>query len=323
MDKLLVSVIITSYNSSLFILETLESAKAQTYPNIELIISDDCSIDNTVALCSVWLSENKHRFIRTELITVPHNTGVSANCNRSINASRAEWIKFIAGDDILLPTCIEDNMNFVSQHKEVHILFSQVLLYDSTFHKDQYIRTIPATLPVNIMNPAFTAKDQFKLLLLSDRISFTPSYFFHKQAVLSVGGYDEHNRLMEDYPMWLKLTKAGYRLYFMEKATVGYRQHQNATNNRADDSIFKPLILKMYAFRKKNVHPYLPWDMVGAENHTIFVAEVFQRLGLNKNRLFQRVMYRFFSVYVNPFQYVVSFKKHILGWKKKSVFYAN
>ena len=57
--KPLVSIIVITYNSAKYVLETLESAKNQTYQNIELIISDDCSIDNTVDICTRWLNENK------------------------------------------------------------------------------------------------------------------------------------------------------------------------------------------------------------------------------------------------------------------------
>ena len=72
----LFSIIIVTYNSSPYVLETLESARAQTYQNIELIITDDCSIDNTVNICREWIDKNKERFVRTELITVEQNTGI-------------------------------------------------------------------------------------------------------------------------------------------------------------------------------------------------------------------------------------------------------
>ena len=103
MENKLVSVRVVSYNSAQTILDTLESIRKQTYQNIELIVSDDCSKDNTVELVYNWLEANKSRFVRTELITVPFNTGTSANVNRSIKACHGEWIKGIAADDILFP----------------------------------------------------------------------------------------------------------------------------------------------------------------------------------------------------------------------------
>lgn len=319
------AVVVATYNSALFVVETLESIKAQTYRNIELIVSDDCSTDNTIAVIRQWLSDenNRGRFIRTELITVPKNTGVSANCNRANNAVSVRWIKHIAGDDILFPNCIEDNMRFISEHPEVKVLFSRIRNYLNDFGEKSYLKTIPEEYPMNIMNPAFTAEDQFKLLLISDRINFTPSYFFCKEAIDQVGGYDEQNIYVEDYPMWLKLTKAGFRLYFMEKVTVGYRQHQHALNNIGNQVLFKPMFLKMYGFRKQKVHPYLPWDIVGLEKQVVWVSKIFQALGWNKKKPFPVRLYRLLTVYANPFQYVFSFKKHVLKMKEHNIFYTH
>jgi len=319
----LVSIVVTTYNSSEFVVETLESAKNQTYQNLELIISDDGSADDTMSKAKTWLETNSKRFVRTELITVPQNTGVSANCNRCIKASQADWIKFIAGDDILLPTCVEDNMNFIRKHPETKVLFSYVKLYNNNFKEESFIKTIPGAFPSNIMAPHFTATHQFNLLLLSDRIHFTPSYFFRKEAVVSVGSYDEQNKNAEDYPMWLKLTKAGIRLEFIEKETVGYRQHDKALNNISRKVIFKPLLLKTYSFRKQAVFLHLPWDIVGAEKWATIVQRIFERLGWNKQTRVFLFLYRFATVYANPFQYVISFRKKILKAGSTNIFYAN
>ena len=234
--KLLVTTAVVTYNAAAFV-ETLESVFHQTYKNIELIISDDCSKDNTLEIVEKWSSQSrvKERFVDIKIIKVPQNTGVSANCNRAIAASSSNWIKFIAGDDILLPQCIQDNMNFSNQNPSAKIIFSQVKVYQDTFEEKNFKKYIPSQFPNNLMKVEFSAKDQFKILLASDRITYTPSYFFNKESLLSVGGYDEDNKLVEDYPMWLKLTKAGERLSYFHKETVGYRIHSKATNNTGHD----------------------------------------------------------------------------------------
>ena len=319
----LVSVIVTTYNASKFVIETLESVKGQTWQNIELIVSDDCSVDNTVELCSRWIAENKDCFVRTAIITVPANTGVSANCNRCIKAAGAEWVKFIAGDDILLPACIEDNMQFVTANTTASIIFSQVLVYQDDFNTENFVKAFPGTYPMNLMNPSFTAVDQYKLLLLSDRITYTPSYFFKKQALVEVGGYDEENKLVEDYPMWLKLTMAGNKLYYFHKATVGYRRHQQALNNMTEYGLFKPLLLKAAAVREKFVFPYLPWDIVGREKHDLMVSKIFQHSGMNRKGPVFVALYKIATVYLNPFRYIIYFKKKVLKAGNKNIFYAD
>ena len=319
----LVSVILTTYNSAKFVVETLESARAQTYQRIELIISDDCSVDNTVEICRNWIALYKDRFERTEIITVPQNTGVSANCNRCIQASNAAWIKLIAGDDILLPNCIEENMQFVNKNPQAAVVFSQVLLYMDEFVPEKMLTLLPASYPMNLMRTTFSAEDQYKLLLLSDRITYTPSSFFNKQTLLAVNGFDEANKLVEDYPMWLKLTKAGNKLYFFEKPTVGYRKHAAAANNMLDYRLFKPLFLNSGPFLKKNVYPFLPWDIAGSKRFTLMMATFFEKVGLNKNTAFNTAFYRISTNYLNPFYYIIFCKKKLLGKKHSDIFYAD
>lgn len=323
MDSQLVTVIVATYNSAQFVLETLESVRGQTYINIELIVSDDGSTDDTVQVVNNWLNsdQNRDRFVRAEMITVPINTGISANCNRAIAAARAAWIKLIAGDDILLPYCIEDNMKFVTNKDDAKIVFSRVRNFKDTFDQSNYIDTQPEEFPMNIMAPDLSTQDQLKLLLVSDRIKFSPSYFFFKEAVISVGGYDERNRLVEDYPMWLKLSRAGYKFHFMDLPTVGYRQHVNATNNRGNNTLFKPAFLKLQEFRRKHVYPSLPLDLVGAEKFKAIVSRGFEALRLNQNTVTLRFIYTLLTVYLNPFIYVILFKRRVLRMGTRNIFY--
>ena len=118
-----VTVGVATYNSSKYIIDTLESIKAQTYPYLKLIVSDDCSTDNTIDLAKDWVEKNRVRFINVKILTVPHNTGVSANFNRIWDACDTEWEKDIAGDDLLLPNCIEDNMKYVTDNPSSIVVF--------------------------------------------------------------------------------------------------------------------------------------------------------------------------------------------------------
>ena len=78
----LVSIIIVTYNSANFVLETLESTKKQSYPNIELIVTDDCSSDKTIEICKEWMEKNKTFFIGTSLLIAEKNTGISGRYDR-------------------------------------------------------------------------------------------------------------------------------------------------------------------------------------------------------------------------------------------------
>ena len=105
-SQVVVTVSVITYNSSKFVLETLESIKAQTYQPLILNVCDDCSTDDTVEICEKWIDKNKDRFIEAKIIVPEHNTGIPGNINRGIDACKTEWLKFIAGDDLLKPQCI-------------------------------------------------------------------------------------------------------------------------------------------------------------------------------------------------------------------------
>ena len=74
-----VTVSVITYNSAKYVAETLESIKNQSYPNLILQISDDCSTDNTIDICKSWINKNKDRFVKTKIIVSEYNTGVNGN----------------------------------------------------------------------------------------------------------------------------------------------------------------------------------------------------------------------------------------------------
>jgi glycosyltransferase involved in cell wall biosynthesis len=310
---MLVSVPVATYNSADYVIETLESIYNQTYPEIELIISDDFSTDGTIEKVDEWISQERvrQRFANIQFLKVPHNTGISANCNRYIKASQSDWVKMIAGDDILLPNCIADNMEFVSENPDAQIVFSQIRLYQSTFDEKNFIKTIPKTFPDALMDPSFTPQDQYKILLLGDRIYYTPSFLMHKKAIAKVGGYDEANRLVEDYPMWLKLTSAGIRLHYFHKETVGYRVHPKATNNSGQDVLIKPSQFNNYLIRKEYAHPHLPKLIVLDESWVYHISVLFRKIGITRKTKFNSNLYKLMTVYLNPFFYGKAISKKI------------
>jgi alpha-1,3-rhamnosyltransferase len=249
-EQPLVSIVVITYNSSDYVLETLESAKDQTYKNIELIISDDCSTDNTVEICKNWLEENKERFKHTELIKVEKNTGIPANCNRGVKASMGEWVKLIAGDDILFNEAIKNYLDFLKQNKEVHILHSEIEFFENdktTTKKSYYTKNSFFWL---------SAKKQYQKLLHKNTLN-APSIIFSKFIFDELDGFDESFKLIEDYPFWLKATKAGYKIWFFDKTNVYYRIHnQSVQRNNSpfvSSKFISEAILVYSVYRLKNL----------------------------------------------------------------------
>ena len=220
----LVSIIVITYNSAKFVLETLESAKSQTYKNIELIISDDGSTDNTVELCREWLQRNKERFVRTQLINVEQNTGIPANCNRGLKAAQGEWVKFIAGDDVLMDTCIESNIVNINKNSDIEIQFSRLIPFKII---DSKIETYnDKFLDNNLKKYLLSNEMQYEALLENNFVS-APTSFINRELIKKIGGFDESIKGIEDYPFWLKASKIGIKFHFFECETVKYRRHEN------------------------------------------------------------------------------------------------
>ena len=224
MNQPLVSIPIVTYNSAAFIVETLESVKAQTYPNIELIVSDDCSTDDTVKICREWIAQNKERFVRAEVLTAKKNTGVSGNLNRAEAACQGEWVKFLDGDDLLLPTCVEDYIEYVTAHPEVVYLFSRIEAFGASEERNRYYTEKVFDYTIYDLD----ARKQYEKLIWQNCImSSTCMYNRAKNAELGLRN-DERIPLLEDWPRWINVTKKGVQLRFLDKVEVMYRIHEKS-----------------------------------------------------------------------------------------------
>ena len=222
----LVSVCIITYNSQDYILEALDSVANQTYRNLELIISDDCSHDKTVEICRQWLASNYKRFMNSEIVTIEKNTGVSANCNRAVKRCKGQWVKYFAGDDKLLPNCIVDNINFIKEHPSTDVLFSDMVVIGDYISE----KIIDSR---HIYFEKLT-KGEFKRRLLYQNFLPAPSSFYSKVVFDKVGGYDENIPFMEDKPFFLRAVLDNRILSYMKKTTICYRKHSNSLSNIKD-----------------------------------------------------------------------------------------
>ncbi len=316
----LVTVTVSSFNSSRTILETLDSILNQSWKYIELIIVDDASTDDTKGKCQDWIERNRNRFLSTEFLSAEKNMGIPSTFNRGIKAARGAWIKPIAGDDALMPNCIRDNMEYINQNPETRVLFSFNRVFRDEFNSANYLGRNPFSLPENIISERFSALDQYNSLLIGNKISFSPSLFINKEAVIDIGLADE-DLFSEDYQLWLKLTKKGYKLSFMNKETVLYRKHDYSVNNTIRKYILKPHYFRTEKFRKRYIYPNLPADMRLFHRYKWIVNQIFRIDFFNKKNKFNYIMFLLLNVVFNPFNYIKYYKTHFRKQSKQAVFY--
>lgn len=236
----LVSVAVMTYNSSKYVLETLDSIKDQTYQNIELIISDDASTDDTIAICNKWLDKHRSRFANVKVLVPPQNTGQSGNYNRAFRACTGEWIKEIDGDDLLLPNCLTDLMEYVGENPEAKYVFGKMRCFGGTEERIEHFNKV---FDYNFFY--LTPEQQLDRLLYKGNCVPSPTSFYCKNYMLELGfECDERIPYLEDYPKWIKLLRLGVRFYYLDKEVAAYRVGNGiSTSNRMCDNYIRTLSL--------------------------------------------------------------------------------
>lgn len=235
----LVSVNVLMYNSSKYIIETLESIKAQTYQNIELIISDDKSTDNTVQLCEEWISKNKERFVGYKILVPEANTGQSGNYNRAFRAATGEWIKEIDGDDLLLPNCLTDLVEYVNENPEAKYVFGRMV----GFGDDQScIDSILNRFDYSFFNK--TQAEKLEQLIFRSNCVPSPTSFYNRMYVESLGfENDERIPYLEDWPKWINLLKNGVVFHHLPNDIVAYRVDSGISTGYPSEKYYHTYVL--------------------------------------------------------------------------------
>lgn len=278
MEETLISIIVVSYNAEKTVLDTLDSVLTQTYRNIELVISDDCSKDNTVSVIEGWMAAHKNDISGgIKLLTIQKNTGVCANLNRAVLASTGEWIKIIAADDKLLPNCCTDYMMFVQNNQHVRIATSYQIVYRDTFEDHNLLSRRSAYRRLGIFDK--TAEQQLKLMAYQEFV-MAPTVFFSRSLYDDVGGFDECYAY-EDHPFYVKILEQGTKIYFMPSNTVAYRLHQSSCNSSTQIFNYKFEQLTKQ-FRKEKCYKYFGFRQKITMKCYYILINVFETLHLNK-----------------------------------------
>lgn len=284
----LVSIIVVTYNAENTVVETLDSAISQNYDNLEIIISDDSSKDHTVAVIRTWLKEAKKQFNgNITLLTSETNQGVCRNFNKAIKQSSGQYIKIIAGDDMLFPNCCEDYVRFVTGNPLAQFVTSYVKVYNEEFKEDNCVYSSSNRRRMAIFDKP--AEVQLKYMAYKIFVS-APTMFFSRELYERVGGFDERYKY-EDHPFYINILEAGEKIYLLPKETVGYRKHQSTFNSSSKLFNYQ---FTIYAkqFREERCYKYYGFRRKTAVNIYYGLLALIERLHLNrKTRITQFVFH--------------------------------
>lgn len=211
MSKTLVSVVIPCYNHEDFVQASIQSVINQTYENIELIIIDDGSKDGSIAKIEEMTKLCEQRFVNFEFRSRP-NKGLSATLNEAIEWCQGEYYSGIASDDVILSHKLKVQVEFLNSHHNVLAVFGGVQ------HIDENDKIIATSL-------SKSRYYDFKRIIMHKFDLPAVTQLIRLQALKETGGYDS-SIILEDWYMWLKLTKHG-SIYYMSEIFALYRQHDN------------------------------------------------------------------------------------------------
>src|ERR1035438_1370812 len=105
----LVSICIPTYNTGNYIAAAIQSVLDQTYTNLEIIITDNCSTDNTIEIINSF-HDPRISYFRND-----HNFGVEYNWNKSLKLAKGKYLKLLCADDIIYPDCIREQVSVMEQ----------------------------------------------------------------------------------------------------------------------------------------------------------------------------------------------------------------
>jgi len=150
----LVSIVVVSYQQVNFLKPCIESILAQTYKNIEIIIADDGSTDQSHEVIRTYAATNSN----IKPILSPVNKGISINLNLGIDQCKGDYISIIAGDDLMYPAKIEKQVTFLEENAGYEMCYHNMDVYDedtkTVLHKwlDNYLPCRDATDALFIAN---------------------------------------------------------------------------------------------------------------------------------------------------------------------------
>ncbi len=248
----LISILIASYNASDYIEETLNSCINQTYKNIEIIVADDFSTDDTLEKIKQWhfnlvLSRPD---IRCVILASVVNNGITVNFNNALQESTGEWIKCLGSDDILLPNALDEFINGLTKTSEplkIGAVFTSFETFGEDIVKpDKY----PLAWTKMVINKESGKIKKCLAMLHFNNVA--PGAFINRKFI---DKFDTNYKMLEDLPLWLKIIELNIGTLFLDFVSVKYRIHAGqitSSSNKKINNVLLNDLRRVNAYRRSN-----------------------------------------------------------------------
>ena len=231
----LVSICVPTYNGATFLEEALGSIVTQTYPNIEVVVSDDASRDTT------WQILERFKSNADIPVQLHHHTpsGIGANWNNSLLKANGVYIKFLFQDDVLETTCVEQMVHFMEKNPNCGLVackrsfISQEKPTDEIQdwikqYKDLQVQFNQDNSVLHLNDTLFEREDFLKGC--KNKIGEPTATMFRKSILKKVGYFDEDLRQILDYVFYYRILKK-YSIAILPEQLVRFRIHPDQATN--------------------------------------------------------------------------------------------
>lgn len=270
----LVSVCIPTFNGAKYFEEALESLQQQSYQNIEVIISDDNSKDNTLEIAAEYRTRSRFpvRIFKHDPL------GIGANWNNCLKQARGEYIKFLFQDDILFNNCIERMMAvMLNDEKILFLACKRKIIAENPNAKwqqnwiskygDLQKGFSSSRNGFTIVDEGiFKEKDFFKDPY--NKIGEPTAILFHKSIIKNTGVFREDLNIVLDVEFYYRVLKH-YKITIIEEKLVGFRLHSTQTSKKEavrhqmEFQVYKEVLWKEFFWRLSKAHQLklLKWKL--------------------------------------------------------------
>ena len=241
------SVVLPCFNGAQWIGEAIESVLTQTYGDLELLVIDDGSTDDSKAIVASYLSDERARYIYQE------NRGFSAAINRGLEEGRGSLIGFVGQDDLWLPRKLEMQVRYLAEHKDVDMVHSSYLSVDSMGNEIELI---------DLRVPDFSTRRELMEYLFVDNFLGFETVLVKRECFREAGLFDERMMGFSDHDMWLRIA-GRFHIAYMDQPLVKKREHASQLSKVVterglrDEFLMISKAVHQYPFLKKIVRKKL------------------------------------------------------------------
>ncbi|WP_165784705.1 glycosyltransferase family 2 protein [Solitalea longa] len=233
----LVSVIIPSYNYGNLISETIKNVLAQSYTNIEIIVIDDGSLDNTASVVSELIeSDNRINYFYQE------NKGLSAARNLGIKCAKGDFCLFLDADDLISPDKIKLHVEHFDQQPHIDISYSRFWYFKNNIEERFSTLNLETSEWMKVLDGDY--KNVFPAFLTSNNM-VVHSAVVRKSLIDKTGFFNTDMKSLEDWDYWLRCLYNGAYISFLnnEQAYVLTRVHSiSMSTNRSKMHYYEYLL---------------------------------------------------------------------------------